>query len=150
MFLTERELTLAVAVVPLASAIVGAWYVDRRNEVRKRIDIKRVAYSNLLASIEDISDFTQKLREEPGGLERAYTSLNHASVMMDLVAPKRIHTKAINAFEIANLDRESPVLEERQKRLLYLNELSTMMRKDLNFESDAIDQKLDEITDQES
>ena len=138
MFFTERELTLTVAFIPLLSGLLVARHLDNRNEKRKTIEIRRLTYANLLASIEEIADFVEGLRDEPGGLASAYTAMSNSWAMMDLVAPKEIHQKGLLAFEIAQISRASTDKDERLKRSNFLNELTNMMRKDLGYQSDDI------------
>lgn len=141
MHLTEREVTLTLGLVPIGAVVVAALIADYQSQKRKKIEIKRIAYAELLTSIEEISDYVEGIRDEPGGLSKAYSSMNSALAMMDLVAPKLIHEKATDAFRIAKMERGGTNLEEVAERKEYLNELTSLMRLDLGFESDAVDQE---------
>ena len=68
--------------------------------------------------------------------------MSQAWAMMDLVAPKEIHQKALLAFEIAQISRASTDKQERLKRSGYLNGLTNMMRRDLGFQSDEVIQDI--------
>ena len=142
MFLTDRELTLTVAFVPIITGLLVARHLDNRNEKRKTIEIRRLTYANLLTSIEEIADFVEGIRSEPGGQANAYTAMSNAWAMMDLVAPKEIHQKALLAFEIAQISRASTNMDDRIKRSNFLNELTNMMRSDLGYQSDRIIQDI--------
>lgn len=140
MYLSEREVTLTLGLVPIGAVVVAAMIADYQSQKRKKTEIKRIAYAKLLTSIEEISDFVEEIRDEPGGLYRAYTAMNSALAMMDLVAPKEIHEKATDAFRIAKIERGSVNQAEVTERKDYLNKLTSLMRLDLGFESDAVDQ----------
>ena len=139
--LTEREITLTVGLVPIVSIIIGAIIADFQSHKRKKIEVKRLAYVELLTSIENISDYVEKLLDDPDGLQKAYSSMNSALAMMDLIAPKAIHEKATEAFRIALIGRTSEISTEIEQRKTYLNELTSLMRKDLGFESDDVVQE---------
>ena len=115
--------------------------VFAQSHKRKKTEVKRVAYAELLTSIENIADHVEKLIDDPEGLAKAYSSMNTALAMMDLIAPQDIHIRATRAFQIALLGRESATLEETLERKHYLNELTSLMRKDLGFESDDVIQE---------
>jgi len=139
--LTEREVTLIAGLIPIVTLVLGAVIADSQSHKRKKTEVKRVAYAELLTSIENIADHVEKLIDDPEGLAKAYSSMNTALAMMDLIAPQDIHIRATRAFQIALLGRESATLEETLERKHYLNELTSLMRKDLGFESDDVIQE---------
>ena len=91
-------------------------------------------------SIEEISDFVEAIRNEPDGLFGAYTAMNSALAMMALDAPKEIHEKATNAFRIAKIERNGVSEAEIAERKDYRNNLASLLRLDLGFESDGVNQ----------
>ena len=130
-----------MGLVPIVAIVVGALVADYQSQKRRKTEIKRIAYAELLTSIEDISDIVENLIEEKASLPKAYSAMSSALAMMDLVAPKQIHEKATQAFQIALMGRESLVGEDEEKRKRYLNELTSLMRKDVGFESDDVIQE---------
>ena len=139
--LTEREITLTIGLVPIASIVIAAIIADIQSNKRKKIEVKRIAYAELLTSIENIADYVENLIDDSKGLKQAYASMNSALAMMDLIAPKIIHEKATDAFRISQISRTSESQEEIEERKNYLNELTSLMRKDLGFESDDVVQE---------
>lgn len=91
--------------------------------------LKRRAYTELLSSLEDLSETQKpKTKEERDRYHSAGTRMNLALAALDVIAPISISMQAATIEDYADIPRG------KEERETYLNILANLMREDLEID----------------